>query len=1036
MNKLLKALLLLCASVPLFGQGAIIPFVPQQFSNNAGVPLANGKLYSCVAGQSCPGTTQTTYNSSSLVTAWPNPITLDGGGFVPNGQGVWLAPGVGYKFVWSSSSGATVGSLDNVFGAITSVPAGVAPGLPVNSLQFNCGPGNLCGDSGLLWDPVNKVLNLTGTMGQSGLNVLNSYVTSYGGFVSSLPGGGGWNGIQSNTDGIEMRGYLVAQTTANNAGGYIDIAPISYNPYNGAQCIDMYGNVVQQPLVLNGSTGFGPNDAVLWVGTSPSMPSGGSCGVPLPVSPSQTYQGVPNQSFGLFTNAYFFPRGGIATDAPEFNSIQSLQGGIYSKLGMTTDQALYPKAYASSTSLNVPGMGYGGWAYQGGDVYYYFNNVSSTWKTVNLSSGGGGGGSAQGPANAIQANDPTGAGIFSGYSWLTVNVGGSFGGYVISQGGLQVPNTGAGGCNVFNCVDVLSGGVHTGLGVTADQAFYPKAYATTSGLNPPASGYGGFTYAGASVGTGATYRYYNQMSAAWATVDFSSSGSGCTLGGTTTGQVIFNLSSACTSSSNLAWDNTAQNLAIIGSSGTAQALTITGYGLASDGWNTGTCALATCINAGSGGGTFGLGVTTNQALYPFGYSSAVSLNPPASGYGGIGYTGSGLNYWIWNATASTWNNVNLGSGGGGGACPAGSANYIQYNGGTNCAASANLTFNPGTNVLNLGGSFAILGATAIDTTNRFVGAGGVNVAGPVVSAGTIQSTLASGVSFQSAGGAFQAFANGNINGLNINALTSLQINGVTVIDSSRNLTNIGNETASGVIQTTLASGVAFQAGAGAFQAFANGNINGLNINASTSLQILGTTMINSAGVFVSGGGFNSSGTIQDSSAGVSACSNTNLVLYWTSCNFQVNASGAIYSASTATDAIQAPNGTVLGKNITATNSTAFNSVQTAGGFNSNDGGGATASYSVNGTVVINALGAFVGASVLASGAISTSGTLSVTGTTTLSSVLNANAGIVSGAGIQATGYNLSGFTGQTHAVVIGACTIQFRGGVATSFSGC
>lgn len=916
----------LLATASAFGQGLIMPFVPQSFTNANGGPLSGGRLFFCQAGTSCPGTTQAAFNSSALTTPWSNPLILDGSGFVPGGLGVWLTPGVGYKLVWSSAQGAVVGSLDNVYGSITQSSAALTPGGSAGSVQYNNGSSGLGGDGNLVWQSGPQVLSISGTLGQAAVKILSGYEVSYGGYVSQVAPSGSWQGFNSLTDGASLRGYSVQQNASNNAGGYIDLNPISYNPYNGSQCIDIYGNVVQQPLPLNGLASFGSNDSILWVGTSPSMPSNGSCGVPLPVSPSQTYGGVANQSFGLFLNSYFFARGGVATDNNAFNSFQALQGGMYAKLGFTTDQATYPKAYAASTSLNNPGAGYGGFAYQGGSIYYYYNATSGTWGTVNLATGGGGGGSAQGPANAIQTNDPAGAGAFTGYSWLTVNVGGGFGGYIISKGGLQVPVSGSGGCTNYNCVDVLAGGIHTGLGITADQAFYPKGYASTGSLNVPASGYGGFSYSGA----GSVYYYYNATTPAWASVDFSTSGSGCTISGATTGNVIFaGSSTTCNNSTTLSWANSTAQLTIGGGTSATQSLIISnGYGIANGGWNSGSCALATCVQSPNGGLSAGLGVTTNQAFYPFGYASATSLNPPASGYGGFGYTGSGLNYWVWNATSSTWNNINLGSGGGGGACPAGSANYVQYNNGSGgCGASANLTFNSGANVLNIGGTLQILGVNSIDTTNRFVGAGGVNVTGPVVSAGVIQSTVASGTAFQVGSGIIQLLANGTANANLVNALNGLQINGTTVVDASRNLTNIGNEAASGVIQTTLGSGVAFQAGGGTFQAFANGNVNAANYNAA--------------------------------STSITLCSQTGITFSNSNCNFVVNSAGALTA-----NGVIATNG---GVNV---NNPAFNSIQTTGNIdacttNACSGGNAIA---VRGTTVINSAFQFIG-----SGGISTSG---------------------------------------------------------------
>lgn len=872
--------LLAVATLSLSAQTAVAPWLPQQFLNNAGQPLADGLVYSCAAGSSCPGNPLDTYTSSNGLAKNPNPIVLNGGGFAPSG--IWLTPNTGYKFVIATAQGATVYTIDNVFGALTIAPSSVTPGLPLNSLQYNCGPGNLCGSSNLLWDPGNQVLSVTGTSGQSAVNVLSGYLTAYGGVVSAVQNGGSWNGFNSNTDGANLRGYVVSQTNVNTSGGYVDFSGITYNPYLGAQCLDQWGNLVQQPLPLNGYSGFPTTDIILWATTSPSMPSNGSCGAPLPVSPVLTVDGVPNQQWGLATNGYFFPRGGLATDNPAFNSIQSLLGGMYAKLGFTSDQAFYLK---TNGAPNTPAANYGGIAYAGAAVgsgltYEFYNASSGSWTNVNLASGGGGGGGSPGsPNDSIQTNS---GGVFTGYSWLTVNTSGQ---YVVSNGGYQTPASGSGGCTAFNCFDSISGGMHAGLGFTADQAFYPKGYASSASLNTPASGYGGLAYAGSTIGTGATYYYYNAATPGWASVDLSTSGSGCTLGGTASGQVIFNLSSACASSTNLQWNNSTAQLTVGGGTSTTQSIIISnGYGLANAGWNAGTCSASTCIQAPSGGLKAGLGVTANQAFYPLGYSSASSLNPPAAGYGGIGYAGSGLNYWFWNGTNSTWNQINLSSSGGGGA--AGPQYAVQVNNGSGgFTASTNFTFNTATNVANIGGSLNILGSPSINTSNQFVGSA-VNVSGAVQS----QSTGAS-VAFQNANNLFSVtgsgveniqsitVAGGSGNGVNITSNTaansfqtvggfsslngsstnsfqnsngSFQVNGLGAM-------TVGAVTSNSTIQSTLGSGVAFQAGSGAFQAYANGNINGLNINALTSLQINGTTVVNSSGVFVSGGGINTSG---------------------------------------------------------------------------------------------------------------------------------------------------------------------------------
>lgn len=826
-----------------FGQAALtVPWINVQFTNTAGMPLAGGFVYTCTAFGACPGSPQATYTDSSGGTVNPNPIPLDGGGRAS----IWLNEGIGYTFVVTTSTGAVIPEAGgkNIYGALTQAPASLTPcaagGSPPGSsnIQFYGGSTSLGCSPYLTFNQTTQVLGVTGMSDQTAIVAYQGYFQSYQGFLSTGAGGGIWNAFNSPTDGAYLRGYSVAQTTANTSGGYIDIAPISYNPYNGTQCLDVYGNVVQQPLPLNGLTGFGANDALLWVGTSPSMPSSGSCGVPLPVSPSQTYAGVPNQSFGLFTNSYFFARGGVATDNVAFNSFQALNGGAYLKLGLTTDQGVYLKQFSTTTGLNFPAASYGGIAYEGGlsgNLFWYYNAVTTTWNQVDFSMTGGGGGIPGAPVDSIQTNSPTG-GTFTGYSWLLAIPGSQS----ISALGGFTTTSGAGACALYNCIQAPVGGMYAGLGVTADQAFYPKAFATTSGLNPPASGYGGLTYAGATVGTGATYRYYNQMTPGWATVDFSTSGSGCTLGGTAPGQIISNQSGACASYTNLTWNSSTNQLGIAGGTSTTQSIVIaTGYGLANGGWNSGTCALATCVQSPTGGMSAGLGYTAGQGFYSFNFApvggmAPGSLNNPASGYGGIAYAGTGL-YWAWSGTA--WYSWTPGSGGGGGSCPGGAANNIQYNNGASaCAGSANYTFNSGTNTVNLNGAFTLFSSPSISASNQFVGAGGVAVAAPIsgtsiTASSTIQSTLGSGVAFQAGGGAFQAFANGNINGLNINASTSLEIGGVVVINSGDQFIGGGGVSTSGAIlssssisSTVTGASTAFQAGGGAFLVQGNGTV--------------------------------------------------------------------------------------------------------------------------------------------------------------------------------------------------------------------
>ena len=82
-----------------------------QFFTNSGVILSGGKLYSYAAGTTTP---QTTYTSSSGVTAHTNPIILDSAGRVPGGE-IWLTA-TPYKFVLNTSTDVLIATYDNITG--------------------------------------------------------------------------------------------------------------------------------------------------------------------------------------------------------------------------------------------------------------------------------------------------------------------------------------------------------------------------------------------------------------------------------------------------------------------------------------------------------------------------------------------------------------------------------------------------------------------------------------------------------------------------------------------------------------------------------------------------------------------------------------------------------------------------------------------------------------------------------------------------------------------------------------------------------
>lgn len=117
-----KALLCLALSLPLFSQNAaMLPDPHIRFTDSAGRPLALGKIYTCVAGTSCPGNPLATYTDSTAVTQNANPIILDAGGYAS----VWIGTGT-YKLVAQNALGVQQWTQDNVSSVAISTGAGLS----------------------------------------------------------------------------------------------------------------------------------------------------------------------------------------------------------------------------------------------------------------------------------------------------------------------------------------------------------------------------------------------------------------------------------------------------------------------------------------------------------------------------------------------------------------------------------------------------------------------------------------------------------------------------------------------------------------------------------------------------------------------------------------------------------------------------------------------------------------------------------------------------------------------------------------------
>lgn len=226
------------------------------------------------------------------------------------------------------------------------------------------------------------------------------------------------------------------------------------------------------------------------------------------------------------TNALLLSSGsvtavGLIASGSAYNSIQATAGGLYVGLGVTLDQALYPKTLASTP--NNPSGGYGGISHKATSTYRFWNG--SAWFDVDLATAAGvtsvntlsGALTLAGTSNQVTIT-PSGSTLtFSTPQNLHSGATPTFDGLVITAG-----------TPAYNNLQLTNGGAYAVLGLTTDQALYPKTLA--SNPNDPASGYGGFSHK-----SGATYRYWN--GSAWADINMSTAGGGVSQLNTLTGSV-------------------------------------------------------------------------------------------------------------------------------------------------------------------------------------------------------------------------------------------------------------------------------------------------------------------------------------------------------------------------------------------------------------------------------------------------------------------------------------------------------------------
>lgn len=970
-----------------YAQALIAPNLNVQFLDNSGRPLSAGRVYSCTAGAACPGTIQATFNSSSGFTANSNPIVLDAAGRAS----IWLTAGVGYRFVVAKSTGEIITGAggDNIMGSPTSSSGGGGGGSPGGAntqIQYN-DIGAFGADGNLTWNKGSKILTVTGTLGTPGIVSAGGFIQSSGGFFSTA---NSWQAFNTNTDGALLRGLSVAQNASNTLGGYINLAPVTYNPYGGSTCFDYSGNPVQQPLPLTGLSSYGTHNIVLWVGTSPQMPASGSCGAPLPIE----------LDYGLNLNGYIFPRGGVATDNPAYNAINTIYPGLGVPAGGVTAGALiagtlYPAGTVTSTTTLAMPAYLGGYVQVGhsatppaagtiaavtnplvtgagleqGTIYWddalhCFNGYKddATWACLSTVGGAGAGTVNSGVITQVAYYAATGAAVSgnAAFLWNPATPQVSLAGTFQTNGATYGFN--ASTCTATDCIQAALGSVLGNFVRVKDSLIF------TEEVQP------------LSVSAANQCRIYDDSTLHTLLMScdtgpysaFGGGGGSGTVSAAPQFQMAYYPGAGTTTT-------VAGNAALLFNPATPQISFAGTYQTngANFGFNASACNLTDCIQARLGG-ILGLTLrTTDSVIWTEESGTGLPLSAPGQSRM---YMDNSSHLLMLSQDAHPY--APLG-GSGGGTINVGGQFWIPYysSGPTGTTVSGNIGFqySPAANQVSLSGFFQANGATGgfnAPASFQFNAIQALN-GGVLARNGTFQKYIQTG---QNSGAPSMSPAD-TINPGTMywdNSLSALRVwNGASYQSlSTGGISSINSLTGSLNITCNLATSCTITPF-------------GTTIQISAP-QPLGTASGVTFASVIANGVFNS--TVIGANVGFQTSTGS----------FQVFGDGTVSAAG-----VIASTGVSGGINNTGNTSTA--SIQTVGGFNAGSTGNANGGYSVNGSRVINNSGQFIGAAVLTTGNVQTGGVFAVNG----------------------------GFFGISGTLVAsGTCTLFVQGGIIYSKVGC
>lgn len=492
-------------------------------------------------------------------------------------------------------------------------------------------------DTNLSWNYTSRAMVINGIAATPGLTVQNGYIGSDGGFTT---GSFSYQAIQSPIGGGYHMGLGIVNGLSNtiNRGGYIDFTPLSYATY---------------PVALTNAS-FGGSDIIMFASASNGT-----------VTPVLTTH--------LCINGAMDAANGFYSVGSNDNIFQAPLGGMTARRHIAT----FDFAHAGLSS------GFPVGATNQGKLY--FDSSQNKWMVLQGTNAAvamiGSGGAPGGILNQIQYNN--GAGGFAATSQFYVDT-----------------------TNNAIVASALNGSAAL-IAEVVDQ-FNNQAFLTPGLVGRKISGIsGGYlnTFSGSylfslaargCLSTGPIPTATAKINV-MATENWSSFGNGSEM-------QFVNTPNGSISNVTQMWIRNYGVVEIQGRAGNNGCQLNNGWFSTVDTTNGGYHASGNqynVIQAPSGGVYVGLGVTTDQALYPHSFGISATPNTPASGYAGFGHR-SGSTFWYYNPSTLAWNSVDFNAVGGGG------VTSITVN--TSMTGAITITGTAGITVSNLSNTISIQGS--------------------------------------------------------------------------------------------------------------------------------------------------------------------------------------------------------------------------------------------------------------------------------------------------------------------------------------